>query len=137
MEWLSKNTEDLDKIATEIILAAQNHTVWCFEGNMGAGKTTLVKALCARLGVMNTVQSPTFAIVNEYVSTQKQIIYHFDCYRLKTVSEALDIGVEEYLDSGCLCFIEWPEIIADLLPELTFKIKIEAQADQTRRIVCS
>lgn len=136
MEWVSENTEDLDKIASEIIVAAHNHTVWCFYGQMGAGKTTLIKALCARLGVINTVQSPTFSIVNEYVTDQKRIIYHFDCYRLKTPVEALDIGIEEYLDSGYLCFIEWPDIIDSLLPEPTFKISIVAQADQTRQIIC-
>ncbi len=136
MEWVSKNTSDLGQIADGLIEAAQNRTTWLLEGEMGAGKTTLVKAICLSLGVVSAVQSPTFSIVNEYVTDQKQTIYHFDCYRLKDDNEAFDIGLEEYLDSGCICLIEWPDKIASLLAEPVFKITIAVQADQTRRVVC-
>ena len=97
---------------------------------LGAGKTTLIKVLCEQLGVSDHVQSPTFSIVNEYGDS----VYHFDCYRLKSVYEAMDFGIEEYLDSGKYCFIEWPEIIEPLLPNEILKIKIEHTENNTRNI---
>ncbi len=111
----------------------QNQKILLFYGEMGAGKTTFIKAFCAALGVEDTVSSPTFSIVNEYHYPQG-IIYHFDFYRLKNQTEALDLGVEEYLDSGEYCLIEWPEKIPDLLPENYLKINIEVQPDQQRKL---
>jgi tRNA threonylcarbamoyladenosine biosynthesis protein TsaE len=116
--------QEISRAASEIVAACGDETIWLFEGSMGAGKTTLIKAICGELGVLNTVQSPTFSIVNEYLTDTGETIYHFDCYRLKNVAEAFDIGVEEYLDSGNLCLIEWPDKIADLLPEQFVKISI-------------
>lgn len=104
-----------------------------FYGEMGAGKTTFIKAFCAALGVEDTVSSPTFSIVNEY-HYPDGVIYHFDCYRLKNQTEALDLGVEEYLYSGEYCLIEWPEKIPDLLPENYLQINIEVQPDQQRKL---
>lgn len=104
--------------------------IWTFEGNLGAGKTTFIKATLKALGYTDEVQSPTFSIVNEYGDS----VYHFDCYRLKSVYEAMDFGIEEYLDSGKYCFIEWPEIIEPLLPNEILKIKIEHTENNTRNI---
>lgn len=112
-------TFSLDQIqntARQVIEACGKETIWLFEGQMGAGKTTLIKAICRELGVLNNVQSPTFSIVNEYLTPHGEVMYHFDCYRLSNPMEAYDIGVEEYLDSGYLCMIEWPDRISPLLP---------------------
>ena len=116
-------------------------TVYAFYGKMGAGKTTFIKAVCQELGVEDEVTSPTFAIVNEYsidrVQSSKfnvQCIYHFDFYRIKRLEEAYDIGFDDYIDSGNLCFIEWPELIEELLPEDAIRVEIE-ETDNGSRIV--
>ena len=116
--------EDLGIIAKKVIEEAKTKTIWIFEGEMGAGKTTLIKAICKELGVMSHVQSPTFSIVNEYLTNEGETIYHFDFYRLKKEEEALDFGIEEYFDSGNICLLEWAEKIESLLPENCFKINI-------------
>lgn len=113
--WLSTDPSDLDQIAREILEQCGANKVLCFHGELGAGKTTLIKAICRQLGVVEEVQSPTFSIVNEYESAGKTPIYHFDFYRLKSEEEAYDLGYEDYLFSGYFCFIEWPEKIAGLL----------------------
>ncbi len=100
---------------------------FAFFGKMGVGKTTLIKELCAALGVKDNVCSPTFAIVNEYSDREGEPVYHFDFYRLKTVAEAYDIGYEEYFYSGCYCFTEWTEKIEELLPESYVRVEIEEQ----------
>src|SRR5476649_2470138 len=123
--------DTIDNIAHLIIEAAGNHKIFLFHGEMGAGKTTLIKALCAALGTDENISSPTFSIVNEYL-IPKGKIYHFDFYRLKNQTEALDMGYEEYFYSGEYCFIEWPEKIADLLPPNYTEIHIDAQSDGTR-----
>jgi tRNA threonylcarbamoyladenosine biosynthesis protein TsaE len=102
---------------------------------MGAGKTTFIKAVCEELGVADTVTSPTFAIVNEYEAAGGRPIYHFDFYRIKKVSEAYDMGCEEYFYSGHPCFIEWPELIEEVLPEETVNVTIEALSNGERRLV--
>ena len=109
---------DLPLAARQLIEAIGPRRVVALHGAMGAGKTTLVRAVCAALGIADTVNSPTFAIVNEYGGTDDTPrVFHFDCYRLRDLSEAQAIGMEEYLDSGHLCFIEWPELIEPLLPD--------------------
>ena len=118
--------DDLEIVVKDLVEAAGDRTVWLFNGEMGAGKTTLIKAICKSMGVHSVMTSPTFSIVNEYQG--RDVIYHFDCYRLKSEEEAYDIGVEEYLDSGRLCLIEWPDKIASLLPEERFEIKLEIES---------
>ncbi len=110
------------------------HRVFAFEGQMGAGKTTFIKKLCEEMGTVDVVNSPTFAIVNVYDVERpyKGEVYHFDCYRLKDIREAMDFGAEEYLYSGNYCFIEWPEMIEALLPEDTVWVKIEPQENGNR-----
>jgi len=121
---------DLDAAAGQLLAAGEDRTVWLFDGAMGAGKTTLIKALCRRLGVMSAVQSPTFSIVNEYVTADGEVVYHFDCYRLRDETEAMDIGLEEYLDSGSLCLIEWPERVASLLPADAWTLRIRVEDEK-------
>lgn len=110
-------------------------TVFAFYGHMGAGKTTFIKSICEALGVMDTVQSPTFAIVNDYRSeTSGELIHHFDFYRIKSIGEVYDMGYEDYFYSGALCFIEWPELIEELLPEDTVAVRI-AEGENGQRII--
>lgn len=116
--------EELEEVAAKVLDVGRNETVWLLNGAMGAGKTTFVKALGKVMGVMNNVQSPTFSIVNEYITMEGETIYHFDCYRLKNTAEAYDIGLEEYLDSGYICLIEWPDRIEELLPNSYVEIHI-------------
>ena len=126
--------EQLDLVAKQIL--EQNPSkVLLFNGEMGAGKTTLIKKLCENLGVNEPTSSPTFSLVNEYYTTNNQYIYHFDCYRLKTEIEALDMGIDEYLYSGYWCFIEWAEKISNLIPEQHTVITIEVLADGNRKLV--
>lgn len=128
--------EDIKQAAKQFVESMGENTVFAFYGKMGAGKTTFIKAVCEQLGVEDTVTSPTFAIVNEYEAAQgRPIIYHFDFYRIKKVSEAYDMGCEEYFYSGHPCFIEWPELIEEVLPEETVNVTIEAQPDGVRRLV--
>ncbi|MEY4647141.1 tRNA (adenosine(37)-N6)-threonylcarbamoyltransferase complex ATPase subunit type 1 TsaE [Aquirufa sp. 5-AUSEE-100C1] len=124
--WENYGLSDLPKVARELIEALKDAPkVWLFRGQMGAGKTTLTKEILAQLGVKGSVQSPTFSLVNEHQTLAGQTIYHFDLYRLKNVQEALAIGIEEYLDSGDLCLIEWPEQAEELwdFPHVTFEIE--------------
>jgi len=123
---------DLPAIASGILSYATNNRIFLFYGDMGAGKTTLIKSLCKALGSTDNITSPTFSIVNEYAGPNK--IYHFDFYRLKTQTEALDIGCEEYFYSGNYCFIEWPEKIPDLLPDHFVKIVLTVLSDGSRNI---
>lgn len=122
----------LVEVAKDLIKSFINYPVWIFKGEMGTGKTTLIKTIGEALGVGNEMSSPTFSIVNEYLGAGGNEIYHFDLYRLKSMNEALDIGIEEYLDSGKYCFIEWPEIIDSLLPEEYVEISIKLVDHNTR-----
>ena len=126
--------DELDTIAHQLLAEGRQKSVWLFEGDMGAGKTTLIKAICRALGVVSIVQSPTFSIVNEYTTHEGHSVYHFDCYRLRNEAEALDIGMEEYMDSGNYCFIEWPERIAALWPARYYQIYLSADADDRRTV---
>ncbi len=118
----------------EILQKTEPHRVYAFEGQMGAGKTTFIKSLCEAMGTMDVVNSPTFAIVNVYNVEQpyRGEVYHFDCYRLKDIREAMDFGAEEYLYSGNYCFIEWPMMMEALLPEDTIYITITPQENGDR-----
>jgi len=126
-----KNINELDAAAQSIISFAPKNRIFLFNGQMGAGKTTFIKSLCKALGSDDNITSPTFSIVNEYKAAPDNI-YHFDFYRLKTQTEALDLGFEEYLYSGNYCLIEWPEKIPDLLPSHYISIQIEVLNDDTR-----
>ena len=130
-----KDTESIDQTAKEFIRLMDDDTVFAFYGKMGAGKTTFIKALCKELGVEDEVNSPTFAIINEYRSaTTAELIYHFDFYRIKKLDEVYDLGYEDYFYSGALCFIEWPELIEELLPLDAKKVSITENSDGTRTI---
>ena len=131
---LSERNETLS--ALELLKACAPKKVFAFEGPMGAGKTTFIKKLCEEMGTMDVVNSPTFAIVNVYDVEQpyRGEVYHFDCYRLKDIREALDLGAEEYLYSGNYCFIEWPKKIDALLPEETVWVKIVPMPNGNRRL---
>ncbi len=124
---------ELDAMADQLLKVASPR-VWCFHGDMGAGKTTFIKNICHRLGVAAGMTSPTFSIVNEYTGNAGQKIYHFDFYRLKKETEAYDIGVEEYFESGNYCFIEWPELIPSLVPQRHVDIWITVADSDTRTI---
>lgn len=126
--------ENIEENARTFIDNMGGNTVFAFYGKMGAGKTTFTKALCEALGVQDVINSPTFAIVNEYEAGNGEPIYHFDFYRIKRISEAYDIGVDDYFYSGNLCFIEWPELVEEILPEETVKVTIEETPDGKRRV---
>ena len=115
---------DIPAAAKKLIAAFQGRKVVAFSGPMGAGKTTLIKAICEELGVKDTISSPTFSIVNEYHAAEGKKIYHFDFYRINSLNEAYDLGYEEYFYSDAYCFIEWPEKITGLLPENVLKVNI-------------
>lgn len=134
-EIIIKNLEEIGKAADEFLAQTSGHTIIAFYAPMGAGKTTFTSAICSRLGVeKDAVSSPTFAIVNEYRTKAGEQMYHFDFYRITKPSEALDIGLYDYLDSGCLCIMEWPENIEDLLPEETLKVRISVNPDESRSV---
>ena len=129
-----KNIETIREAAQEFIIHIGNHRVFAFYGEMGAGKTTFIKAICEELGVEDVITSPTFAIVNEYTSNDGPI-YHFDFYRIKKLEEVYDMGFEDYFYSGALCFIEWPELIEEVLPEDAVKVSIKEEENGTRSIL--
>lgn len=126
--------EDLQDVADELVKAAGDVRVWLFDGEMGAGKTTLIKAVCTQMGVLSGTSSPTFSIINEYQNGAGDSIFHFDFYRLQKETEAYDMGVEEYFDSGAYCFVEWPERVSTLYPPYPFKVKI-SEGDPHTRII--
>lgn len=125
--------ENIRGAAREFVANIGGNTVFAFYGKMGAGKTTFIKAVCEELGVEDVITSPTFAIVNEYHCTGSgHIVYHFDFYRIKKLEEVYDMGYEDYFYSGCLCLMEWPELIEELLPEDAVKVTIAEQEDGSR-----
>ena len=132
MEIEIKDLEHIREAARTFVDAMGDKQVFAFYGSMGAGKTTFIKAICEELGVEDVVTSPTFAIVNEYEGECP--IYHFDCYRIKKLEEVYDMGYEDYFYGDGLCFIEWPEMMEELLPEGTIKVQIKENADGTRTV---
>ena len=135
MEIKIQSLEHINEAAREFIAAMGDNTVFALYGKMGAGKTTFIKALCQELGVEDVVTSPTFAVINEYRSDiAGELIYHFDFYRIKKLEEVYDMGYEDYFYSGALCFIEWPELVEELLPGNTIKVTIEELDDGSRKL---
>lgn len=131
------NIENIGEAAKTFIQAIGENKIFAFYGKMGSGKTTFIKAICEQLGVEDVITSPTFAIVNEYNYNDNSIsntIYHFDFYRIRRIEEVYDMGFEDYFYSGALCFIEWPELIEDLLPIDAVKVKINEIDDNTREV---
>ena len=131
--------DSINKAAREFVSHIGEHRVFAFYGKMGAGKTTFIKAICEELGVEDVITSPTFAIVNEYSPSSPTLppstkIFHFDFYRIKKLEEVYDMGYEDYFYSGALCFIEWPELIEELLPEDAVRVTIAEEADGTRTV---
>lgn len=136
MEFIINDLSQLTEGADWLIDSLGEHTVVAFDAPMGAGKTTLISEICRRLGVEDDTSSPTFAIVNEYRSEDSAaLIYHFDCYRIEDNREAEDMGIEDYFYSGALCLIEWPDRIADFLPDDTLVVRIEVLPDGARRLI--
>lgn len=135
MEIQISGLDAIKEAAKLFALQIGDNTLFAFRGNMGAGKTTFIKALCEVLGVENdVVNSPTFSIVNEYETTDGKQIYHFDFYRLKHYSEAIDFGLYDYFNSGALCLMEWPENIEEVLPDDTVVVNLNVNADGTRTL---
>lgn len=135
MEIKIQSLEHIHEAAREFIAAMGDNTVFALYGKMGAGKTTFIKALCQELGVEDVVTSLTFAVINEYRSDiAGELIYHFDFYRIKKLEEVYDMGYEDYFYSGALCFIEWPELVEELLPGNTIKVTIEELEDGSRKL---
>lgn len=136
MEIRINSLAELPAAAKQFVEQMGDETVYAFYGEMGVGKTTFIAELCRALGVEEDVaNSPSFSIINEYRSeTTAELIYHFDLYRLENIEEALDIGVEDYFDSGALCLLEWPERIEDILPDDTVKVSITLNDDHSRTL---
>lgn len=151
MEIHINSIEDIREAARQFISQIGSHRVFAFYGTMGAGKTTFIKAICEELGVEDVITSPTFAIVNEYslphpspkretsasLTPQEgfgEVLFHFDFYRIKRLEEVYDMGYEDYFYSGCLCFIEWPELIEDVLPEDAVRVNISEQQNGSRLV---
>lgn len=133
-----ESLEKIQEAAKTFVANMGDDTVFAFYGKMGAGKTTFVKAICEELGVEDAITSPTFAIVNEYRSDLAgELIYHFDFYRIKKLDEVYDMGYEDYFYSGAICFIEWPELIEELLPGNTVKVSIEELPNGEREVILS
>ena len=134
-EFHINSIEGLSAVSDYLLSLRDSADVVAFYGPMGAGKTTLIKDLCHRMGVTDEVNSPTFAIVNEYVTEKGEAVYHFDFYRIKKLEEAYDIGYENYFYSGNLCLIEWPELIEPLLPESHLRVEIRLGTTDDERII--
>ena len=139
MEIKINSLDSIREAARQFIDGIGQHRVFAFYGSMGAGKTTFVKAICEELGVDDVITSPTFAIINEYALDSDLLpdissVYHFDFYRIKKLEEVYDMGYEDYFYSGALCFIEWPELIEELLPEDAVKVSIKENPDGSRTV---
>ena len=135
MEIKINSLDNIHEAAKAFLAGMGTAKVFAFYGKMGAGKTTFIKAICEELGVSDVITSPTFALVNEYTAGNGATIYHFDFYRIKKLEEVYDMGYEDYFYGGNLCFLEWPELIEDILPEDATKVTITEEADGSRKVV--
>ena len=134
MEIIISDIAHINEAARQFIENIGQSHVFAFYGKMGAGKTTFIKAICEELGVGDVITSPTFAIVNEYTTGEGTKVFHFDFYRIKKLEEVYDMGYEDYFYSGALCFIEWPELIEEILPDDAVRVSITEQEDGTRKV---
>jgi tRNA threonylcarbamoyladenosine biosynthesis protein TsaE len=135
MKFQHISLSQLEQTARTLVDSIQQENIWCFEGEMGAGKTTLIKAICKVFGVTDEITSPTFSLVNEYRTSDGNTIYHFDFYRIRSIEEVYDIGYEDYFDSGNICLIEWPSNIRELLEnETTARIHLTKEDESHRNI---
>jgi tRNA threonylcarbamoyladenosine biosynthesis protein TsaE len=132
MEIIISDRSHLTDCAKKFLNHTSGKKIFAFSGEIGAGKTTIIKAICETLGTKDNVTSPTFTIVNEYSTFSGEYIYHIDFYRIKKIEEVFDFGIEEYLDSGSFCFMEWPELVEEILPPETVKIRITVDEKEQR-----
>jgi tRNA threonylcarbamoyladenosine biosynthesis protein TsaE len=132
MEIIINHKKDIPAAVKKLLTQTGNSRIFAFDGPLGAGKTTIIKAICKLLGAIDTASSPTFTIVNEYRREADSSLFHIDLYRMKTTEEAYDIGIEEYLTGNSYCFIEWPDLIKDLLPEETVNVRIAVGENEER-----
>jgi len=132
MKIIIRNKQELPDAAKKLLDYTGKNRLLAFYGEMGAGKTTIIKAICKSLGATDSVTSPTFTLINEYMTTDGNLLYHIDFYRIKKPDEVFDFGIEEYFSSGSYCFMEWPELIEELLPAETVKIRITVGYDDER-----
>jgi len=137
MEILIRDKKHLADAAEKFLKHYGENRIFAFYGSMGAGKTTIIKAICKALGATDIVSSPTFTLVNEYRTSGGDILYHIDFYRIKKQEEVFDFGIEEYLDGESYCFMEWPELIEELLPESTINVRISVDENEQRRLLIS
>jgi tRNA threonylcarbamoyladenosine biosynthesis protein TsaE len=135
LEYIIQHESEIRSVITDFFSQTNGCKIFTFSGNLGAGKTTFIKELCKHLHSTDEISSPTYSIVNEYTIPDNKLIFHMDLYRLKSTDEALDAGIDEYLNSEEYCFIEWPEIIANLLPKKIVEIVIEKISDNQRKII--
>ncbi len=129
-EYRSKHPSDLVKVASDLLNLNKDMRLYCLHGEMGVGKTTFIKALCKVLKVVDETSSPTYPVVNEYGTADGNKVYHFDFYRINNIEEAMDLGVEDYFESGSYCFVEWPEVIAALLPPDAIQITMTNEENE-------
>lgn len=134
MELILNSLDDIGEVAKSIVEEGKEYNIWVFDGQMGAGKTTLIKAICIEMGILDDTSSPTFSLVNVYETEEGGELYHFDFYRIKDAYEALDIGSDEYFYSGNFCFIEWAEKIPSLIPAKNLRISIKLGSNNSRTI---
>jgi tRNA threonylcarbamoyladenosine biosynthesis protein TsaE len=132
MKIVIKDKNHLDQAATKFINLTKGRKIFAFYGPMGAGKTTIIKSICRKLGALDIVTSPTFTFVNEYKTNRGESIYHIDFYRIRKTEEVFDFGIEEYLSSGSYCFMEWPELVEEILPAETTMVRITVKDDEQR-----
>ncbi len=132
MEIYCQTIQELPEVTEKIISYGKEYTIWVLKGDLGAGKTTFIQEVARQMNVMDNISSPSYALINEYLTPKQEKIYHFDLFRVKTISEVLDLGFDEYLETGLQCFIEWPEIAETLLPEKYLEISIINPEEELR-----